>query len=244
MSPRERVLWAGGRIFHLIPSGMPITIPAGFNKGFRWLRGAANAPEWMGIYERSKQEVVRRLDMEGKTVFDVGANAGYYTLAFSRMVGPKGSVFAFEPLGRNCEKILRHLSLNGIRNAQLVQCALSDENGFTGFATGNSDFEGRMAKEGRYLVPVSTIDTIVRNLIHDAPHLLKIDVEGAEAAVLRGARDLLSRRTATLMVALHGETPRSACFEILKSHGYRIEALDGTVVIEPRQMGDEILAMP
>lgn len=244
MKLKERLLWSAGRIFHLLPADLPITIPTGVNRGFRWFRGAANAPEWMGTYELSKQKVIGGFDLRGKTVFDVGANAGFYTMAFSRLVGPEGAVFAFEPLGRNCDKIVRHLAMNRITNARLVQCALADRPGFSAFQLGLSDFEGKIAASGRYIVPTSTLDAIIADVSGSAPDLVKIDVEGAEASVLRGAGKLMSERKSVLLIALHGTDSQIECFEILQSHGYLIETFDGQTVTSSEAMADEIVARP
>ena len=244
MKLKERLLWTGGRVFHILPPGIPITIPTGINKGFRWVRGHANAPEWMGIYERSKQMAVSQFNLRGKTVFDVGANAGFYTLAFSRLVGPKGNVFAFEPLGRNCDKLLNHLTLNGIENAKVVQCAVADCDGFTAFQIGNSDFAGKLATSGRHVVPVFSLDSITERLTHQTPYLVKIDVEGAEAEVLKGADKVLAKSRPKLLIAIHGQERASKCFAILQSYGYSMETLTRKMVKSADEMGDEILAVP
>ena len=101
----EKLLCYGGRVLHFIPADYALTVPCGINRGRRWLRGAANAPEWMGIYELRKQRALRGLVSRGITVCDIGANAGFYTLGLARLVGGRGRVIAFEPLPRNLQKI-------------------------------------------------------------------------------------------------------------------------------------------
>ncbi len=80
----EKLLCYGGRVLHFIPADCALTVPCGINRGRRWLRGAANAPEWMGIYEIRKQRALCRLVARGMTVCDIGANAGFYTLGLAR----------------------------------------------------------------------------------------------------------------------------------------------------------------
>ncbi len=239
----ERLLWLGGRFFHLLPANMTVRIPAGLNKGFRWVRGSANAPEWLGIYELSKQRAVGKLTAEGGTVFDVGANAGFYTLAFSRITGPAGRVVAFEPLGRNCAKILRHLALNRIGNVTLVQAAVSDSTDIVSFEPGENDFVGGIAAGSPYLIPALSLDDFVARRNLPDPDLVKIDVEGAEADVLRGSREILKRARPRILLALHGETAASDCFNILQSLNYTLRSLHGELIRSADVMPPEVIAM-
>ncbi len=155
------MLCYGGRLLHVIPADFTLTVPFGINRGRRWLRGAANAPEWMGLYELRKQRALRRLVAPGMTVCDIGANAGFYTLGLARLVGEHGRVLAFEPLPRNLEKIRRHLSLNRVTNVTLSDCALSDFTGTLRFSEGDSDFTGRISPEaGDFEVPSIRLDRV------------------------------------------------------------------------------------
>ncbi len=222
-----------------------MTIPVGLNRGRQWIRGAANAPEWMGIYELSKQRALRRLVSSGTTVCDIGANAGFYSLALSRLVGEAGRVLAFEPLPRNAEKIRRHLTLNRVQNVALHPCALSDVNGVVRFAEGENDFTGRISEDnGGFEVQSIRLDDFLSDQAGDDPALLKIDVEGAEARVLIGAEMVIARARPTVLLALHGAQQRRQCFDILRSYDYRIASLDNAAITTPAEMPDEIVALP
>lgn len=239
----EKSLCMGGRVFHFIPSEYPLTIPFGINRGRRWLRGAANAPEWMGLYEWGKQRALRRLVVPGATVCDIGANAGFYTLGLSRLVGPAGRVLAFEPLPRNLVKIRRHLSLNAVANVSLHACALADGNGAVRFVEGADDFTGRIAEGGAGLeVDSRRLDDFLRQHSLGDPALLKIDVEGAEARVLAGARELLTRARPVLLLALHGSKEREECFDLLRALDYRFFDLAGRPVQTASALPDEIIS--
>ena len=239
----ETAFWLGGRIFHLIPANRALTIPCGLNRGRRWLRGAANAPEWIGIYEWRKQRALRRLIPTGALVCDIGANAGFYTLALARLVGCAGRVIAFEPLPRNLEKIRQHLQLNAVENVTLHSCALSDVNGSGYFAEGESDFTGQLSEETAQLrVATMRLDDFLSAHSLGDPVLLKIDVEGAEARLPAGAAPLLERAHPTLLLALHGREQRRLCFEILRAADYRIADLRGRPVAAAHAMPDEVIA--
>jgi FkbM family methyltransferase len=201
----EKLLGYGGRFLHFIPADCALTVPCGINRGRLWLRGAANAPEWMGIYEFRKQRALRRLVSPGMTVCDVGANAGFYTLGLARLVGKRGRVIAFEPLPRNIRKIQRHLSLNDVTNVTLSGCALSDFTGTLRFSEGDSDFTGQISEEaGDLEVHSVRLDTFLKERLLPDPMLLKIDVEGAEDRVLR------DRRICSTELILCSSWPRTA----------------------------------
>ncbi len=67
----------------LIPKSAVVTVRSGINRGRKWIVGSNTHGCWLGHYERQKQELIGRLVKPGMTVFDVGANAGFYTLALS-----------------------------------------------------------------------------------------------------------------------------------------------------------------
>ncbi len=241
----EKILWFAGRFLHLIPADMPMRVPLGINRGQLWIRGSANAPEWLGLYEYRKQRLLRGLVPNGATVCDIGANAGFYTLGMSRMVGERGRVLAFEPVPENLSKIRRHLAINKIDNVTLSDCALSDKSGHVAFARGENDFTGGIATEpvDSFQVPTISLDEfLAENAIVD-PTFLKIDVEGAEAKVLAGAKALLARAHPTMLIALHGAEPSAKCYAILCEAAYVMTTLGGVEIKSALNMPAEILAV-
>jgi FkbM family methyltransferase len=240
----EKLLCYGGRLFHLIPADFTLTVPFGINRGRRWLRGAANAPEWMGLYELRKQRALRRLVAPGMTVCDIGANAGFYTLGLARLVGEHGRVLAFEPLPRNLAKIREHLSLNRVTNVTLSNCALSNVTAALQFSEGDSDFTGRISAEaGDLEVQAIRLDQFLAERSLSDPALLKIDVEGAEARVLQGAKELMLRAHPIIVLALHGAGQKVECFEILRSFGYSVCGLTGKAIANPEILPNEVIAI-
>lgn len=111
--PRRSVL---GRVLRaplrLIPPGTVLPVLQGRLRGARWIVGAGTHGCWLGSYEYGKRRLFERLVRPGQVVWDVGANAGFYTLLASRLVGSTGSVVAIEPLPRNLSYLRRHLELN------------------------------------------------------------------------------------------------------------------------------------
>jgi FkbM family methyltransferase len=131
----------------------------------------------------------------GMVFVDVGAHVGYYTALAGRLVGPRGLVLAFEPNPRNYELLLANVWRNGLANVACFPWALSDETGFTDLylsADNSGDHRIYAHEEGRPSVPVRTaaLDTVTA--IRPPVDVMKIDVQGAEEAVLRGAADLIN----------------------------------------------------
>ena len=144
----------------------------------------------------------------GSTVLDVGANVGAYTLLFATWIGTSGRVVAFEPAAASRAGLHRHLALNGL--AQRVEVrpeAVSDVTGTLMFRDAGTQGDNRIvprATDGATPTPSLTIDDICERS-RLAPDVIKIDVEGAELAALRGARRTIAARgrSMALFVELH-----------------------------------------
>ncbi len=241
--------WVGSLLrmpLRLLPHDSVMTVRSGLNKGLKWIVGSSIHGCWLGHYEHDKQEVVARLVKPGMHVLDIGANAGFYTLAFSRLVGSSGHVWAFEPLAENMHNLSRHVRLNRIGNATLVQIAVADKTEILAFDVAPSNSMGRISdKEGSYWVPAASIDELISRGLIPLPDLIKLDVEGAESRVLAGAHSLLRRHRTVFLIALHGEAQMRGCPRILKEAGYEVFKLDGRPVATGEdRFVDEIMAAP
>lgn len=143
-------------------------------------------------------------------VFDIGAHIGLVTLPMSRAVAPEGRVYAFEPAPANRSFLTRHLRLNDITNVTVIDRLIGDT-----VAESVPFFEHRDASGMNTRAPVkdrqayvethraqTTLDAFCREN-ELAPQVIKIDVEGAELAVLEGARQLLSTCRPFLVISMH-----------------------------------------
>jgi FkbM family methyltransferase len=228
----------------LVPPTHIAKVRGGINKGARWIVGSSNHGCWLGTYENDKQALVSRVVHPGMVVWDVGANAGFYTLAFSHLVGRTGRVYAFEPFAENVNNLLKHVRLNGLENTTVVQAALVDQTGLARFSIAASNSMGCISEEHTpYVVPTYAVDEFLRYFPDACPQLLKIDVEGAEAGLLSGASQLLNQFGPAILLALHGETQCRECREILVSHGYRLYYLDSSAADTLPFRSDEIYAL-
>jgi FkbM family methyltransferase len=222
----------------MIPREAEVRILQGPLRGKRWIAGSSNHGCWLGSYEAAKQRKIIESVRRGMVCWDVGANVGIYTLLLAELVGARGCVFAFEPVSRNLELLRRHVEMNGYRNVRIFPCALGDFDGEASFDPGPNRSMGHMAAGGTLKVSCSRGDTLLAAGEVEAPDVVKIDVEGAEADVLRGARGAMEKHP-MMFLATHGETTHRACLELLAASGYKTRALDGG----PLQGADEVVAV-
>ncbi len=211
----------------LLPRDMVVRIKQGPLRGKKWIVGASNHGCWLGSYEQDKQLAFAAHVSQGEVLFDVGAHVGFYTLLGSALVGDEGHVFAFEPLPRNLDHLTRHLELNGIHNTTVVRAAVSDKPGAAKFLAGPTPMMGMLASEGELDVELVSLDDLYRQQKIPLPDCIKIDVEGAEAGVLKGAETILREGAPSVFLATHGKEVHKQCLEILHSFGYQCDALDG-----------------
>lgn len=237
-----------GRILRLplrlVPKGLDVAVIRGPNRGLRWRTGSSVHGCWLGTYEHDKVEKVRAHVKPGAVAFDIGANAGYYTLLLSRLVGPTGRVVAFEPLPENVANLTHHVHVNGLSNCEVIAAAVSDRTGLAGFRTAASNSMGSLSeRDADFRIPTLTLDDAVESLGLPAPDFVKMDVEGAEALVFAGARRLLRERSCPWFVALHGADAARGTLQILREEGYRARDLSGADVDgTPLDQLDEIVA--
>lgn len=161
---------------------------------------------WLGTHERALLRALERDVTEGMTVWDVGAHIGYVALVMSRLTGPRGRVYAFEPLPENLRRLRMNVAANGADNVDVHGVALSDRRGIARMARRASTLMASLAQAAdetdEFLAPTDTVDGLVARGLQE-PHVLKVDVEGAEALVLRGARETIAAARPLLALEIH-----------------------------------------
>jgi FkbM family methyltransferase len=152
---------------------------------------------------------VERLLRPGMTVIDAGAHHGLYTLLASKRVGGNGKVMAIEPSPRERERLEKHLRLNRCSNTELVTCALGEdpEESDLYLMEGDQDWCNSLrppAVDGpvrRVRVTVRRLDDVLAGSGVSNVDFMKLDVEGAELSVLRGAMKLLEGESRPAILA-------------------------------------------
>jgi FkbM family methyltransferase len=184
-------------------------ILAGVGKGLRFNPGTSNASYLLGTAEPAVQRSLQVFLSPGMVFYDVGANVGFLSVLASRLVGPTGTVVAFEPLEANIRQIEHNARLNQAA-ITVIPVALSNENGLRDFVVSGSTVGQLTGSQACDLssfkiqaVPVRRLDTIRSEQKHPPPDLIKIDVEGAEACVLEGGRAMFESERPILMIELH-----------------------------------------
>ncbi|MBO0835251.1 MAG: FkbM family methyltransferase, partial [Actinobacteria bacterium] len=165
-----------------------------------------------------------------------GANIGYFSLLASRAVGARGRVIAIEPNSENSRLILINAMAGRVENLQLLPIALAEAAGWSYFAThvgSNGGFRPGMEsdlRDGRgSVVPTFPLDGLVNGPVH----LLKVDVEGAEGLVFRGARRTIERYRPIVLSELSCEMlqrvsgmPAGEYLQAFVDLGYTINVID------------------
>lgn len=180
--------------------------------------------------------------MPDDVVVDIGANVGYYALQEARLVCPKGHVYAIEPVGDSIETLKNNIELNGYKNISVYQMACGAENGKTEIhiCKKRNWSSIKQVNQRDYIsseeIEIITLDDFLKG--KRQPDMIRMDVEGFEYDIIRGAENLLkSNRPLKIFVEMHFdimvEKSVELC-EILKKYGF--EVLLATIETHPAIM--------
>jgi FkbM family methyltransferase len=183
-----------------------------------------------GDFEGEEVKVLCARAEPNSTAVDVGANVGYFTVAFARAVGPCGRVIAVEPYPPTVARLRENLELNHFDNVDVLDCAAGSSDGSIELAlAGDPSICTTITRPGATTVSVRCVQ--LDNVWKDAgrPHVsvLKVDAEGAETAVLEGARTLLAVCRPTLVLEANSPDQREALERQLESLGYERQQPSG-----------------
>jgi FkbM family methyltransferase len=183
-----------------------------------------NCRQW----HNTERELLSKYIKSGQTLIDVGANIGFMAVIMSDLAGPSGNVLCFEPSKRIFEKLKRTVALNGLANVRLYNqgCGANRSKGslFTlSESSGNSSMlePNHNSNLGREPVDLVSLDEELlpnESLIS----FIKIDVEGYEPSVLKGAIQILRSHRPTIYIELCTEYAASSAeaIQILRENGY------------------------
>lgn len=152
----------------------------------------------------------------GMTFLDAGANEGIYSVFAAQLVGSEGTVWAFDPSQREISRLTRNVELNNSR-VRIFPVALADQIGEATMLVAGYGHEGLNTMgqffhevEGatKELIPVTTLDDIVKENPLERLDFIKIDVEGAELKLLQGAATTLRRYRPLLLLEVADRTLR------------------------------------
>jgi FkbM family methyltransferase len=196
------------RFRRIFPS-MPIPVRLPFGAWF--LVGTSEVDHGLlwGVFERAEIFFVEKFLRAGMTVLDIGAHHGLYTLLASKRVGAAGRVVAFEPSPRERAQLSRNLKINFCSNVRIEACALGREREqaelflVNGGEDGCNSLRPPIAASGAspLSVAVARLDDWLEENGIARVDFIKLDVEGGERDVLRGAEKLLGRQPRPVIFA-------------------------------------------
>ncbi|MFN8583523.1 MAG: FkbM family methyltransferase [Gemmatimonadaceae bacterium] len=167
------------------------------------------------LYEAETSNFLGNILMPGDTFIDIGAHVGYFSMLASALVGDTGRVYSFEPERENYDHLVQHIGLNNASNITPVHMAVGAVPAVADFFV-NADNDGGHAlwEVGRHpfnersrqapttrKVAVTSLDHFFAKTDLSPLKAIKIDAEGAEFAILVGARNLLARVPVPFIVA-------------------------------------------
>jgi FkbM family methyltransferase len=191
-----------------------VQVQSGFAQGL-WMR--LRIPEeagfWRGEHEPGVQNAISAMVRPGDVVYDVGAHLGSLALGATRLVGASGCVVAFDGDPQNVERLREnsqrnHLCVEAVHAAvwsHPAEGGIPFRRGSIGMSHGGVEADGHRPVLGNgqlISVPVTTLDDFVAEG-GLPPQLIKIDVEGGEYEVLRGAANLFLNQRPFIIVEIH-----------------------------------------
>jgi len=188
---------------------------------------------WTGTYEQAFAGRLADSVKPGTIAYDIGSWHGF----FAGVMAAQGAeaVHVFEPLPANVDRIRRMVALNPAKNITLHANAVGDRDTEmdlivmpeTSMAKlEESRFQAEFASAMRLRVSVRSIDSLIASSVIEPPSLMKIDVEGAELMVIKGARETIRRHRPEIFAEIHSSALLEECTFLLRSEGYAIESLD------------------
>jgi FkbM family methyltransferase len=209
---------------------------------------------YLGEHEPDLQQGLRRYIKPGMTVFDIGANIGFFAIAAANLVGPAGKLVAFEPNPVVVSRLKENIELNGLtERLKIEQSAVGDFDGTAQFCFALTHLQGRFSdlpyvpKDAESTpVPCRTIDSYVTST-GLVPEVIIMDVEHAEGRALRGMKSVLLRHQPLILIEMHGpEAIREAFGEIANADYtlYRLPTMDRIKEVSEIVPLTHFLAMP
>jgi FkbM family methyltransferase len=175
-----------------------------------------------------EDEIVEHFNPEeGDLVVDIGAAFGFYTMLSSKRVGSKGKVIAIEAQPDSFEMLNQNIKLNGLANVVTLSYAVYSKKSRLKLYSGYSIMQERAGKDLQKYIEINadTLDCLLFELIKITKvNWIKIDVEGAELEVLKGAHNILSNSNdIKILIEIHSQENYKLVIEFLVSYGFEIE---------------------
>ncbi|WP_336515186.1 FkbM family methyltransferase [Pollutibacter soli] len=209
------------------------TISGGPAKGLKFpVRMPGDKQMWIGTWEIEFSEALAANIQKGMVCYDIGGYKGYYAGVMALKGASK--VLVFEPMPTNIRNIQKLINENKNLPIELIQAAVSDKSGTAIFKLMPEETMGKLEASGFQAGEKGLQDLEVTCVALDdlqqkgyaAPDFIKIDVEGAEEFVLKGALNLLRTKKPLLMIEVHSPAIGKKCLELLEPIYSSIEVFE------------------
>ena len=194
-----------------------------------------------GLYEPESLLAMERRLSPGALAVDIGANCGLFTLVAARAVAANGRILALEPSPREFARLSANVALNGFDHVRCLCVAAAETPGIAMLNIAEPPFSGHNTFAPRFAfsavalaeareVPAATLDELLKG--ESRCDFIKLDVEGAEFAALRGAEATIARHRPTLLVEINpaalsaNGASAGELLEWLAAHGYELNGVD------------------
>ena len=198
-----------------------------------------------GVWEHDDTEYLKKVVNRGDVTIDIGANYGFHTILFSKLVGERGKVYSFEPLKSMFGELRKNIALNGSQeNTVLANCALGEKLGYAKIYVPKRMGRGAAALVARgttieqETVEIITLDSYVNRMKIKKVDFIKCDIEGSELLAFQGAIKVLKKYHPTLMFEVtrgsseaFGYTPE-ILFDFLGGFGYEFYYVAGARLLK------------
>jgi len=228
----------------LFPVGTVRKVLCGPCRGLRYRIFSGFGHSYLyGGWEPKSMRLMAHHVKSGSVAYDLGANYGMHTLYLARLVGPAGRVYAFEPNPEVFSALEEHVALNSFTAVTTVRKAISEDVGAAIFDRAHHRGAGHLVSSATVIsgltfdVETTTLDKFVFTDGNAPPEFIKVDIEGAESAALRGGLQVLARYRPILLVELHNPTEDRAVGHILKNLRYRATRVDNGEPVENMESG-------
>jgi FkbM family methyltransferase len=191
-------------------------------------------------YEPYVTTEIRRLLKPDMVFIDIGANIGFFSLLAAALVGPGGSVFAFEPNPDNCDMFEKSIEANGFENIQLFPYAVAEEKQQFNLDVGGTNSNGRIIDFTPGAVPGQATPLLIEAVVLDdvlsdveQVDVVKLDIEGAEPRAWQGMQQIVDKFRPVLvfefspeLIPITSHIPAESFLDDLISHQYDLYILD------------------
>jgi len=185
-----------------------------------------------GEVETAVQNILEKKLKPGMVFYDLGANIGFFSLLASRLVGPAGKVYSFEPDREVADRLRRNVAKNACANVTVIEAGIWSTSGNVNFLTADPSSPDRGV--GKFIsgddhaqgTPTRcvSLDDFIRSA--PGPDAIKCDVEGAEVEALRGAQKLIEDCHPWILCEMHSDANDKFVRKFLGDRHYDTESLD------------------